>query len=74
MELDLEDVVEVEDVQGDCDGGVAEREADVGVGVGGCEAVLAWEGLAGGCGAGGEVEGEVVVEGCFEFCLGQLKS
>lgn len=69
-ELDFLDVVEVEDVEGDGDGGVAEGEADVGDGVGGGEAGGAGERGAGRGGGGGEVEREVVVEGCFELWSG----
>lgn len=70
----LEVPVEVEEERGYGDGGVAECEAHVGVCVGLGEAQGFGEGGAGGCEEVGacEVDGEVVVEGVFEVCMGEF--
>lgn len=69
-EGDFEVVVEVEEVESDGDGAVAKREADVGVCLVGVKAKGLGKGGAGGGEevAGGEEDGEMVVEGGFEVC------
>lgn len=64
----FEVVVQVEEVGGDEDGGVAEEQPDVGVCWGWSEAEGFGEGVArvGREVGGGEVDGEVVIEGVFE--------